>query len=397
VSFAAEVAARSSTRAAVELANLVRETVAADAAREVLHLRLGVLDPALRRPHHRRLLRDALVATLDAARARIFDLPNGDLVAVARGPTGTLDRAEAALRGALDTGGASNTGGASDRATSLAVRRMRLPEEAAQLLTTAAESLGLEPGEPVGELPGLPGPPVGSAGLAAAEAALAAADLESVTLSQSVCRLDPDAGTTEPLWEDRRIAWPALAALVLPGRDLAAAPGLARRLARAAEARLLAELARPAAQVEWRAVGLPLAPATLEGPAFARFAEALPAGRRAEVTVALRPGDVMADPGVPARIVPGLRARGFRVALDDAAPGLFALLPPARLGVDLIRLRWSPALPGAVPEAVAALLAAAGERVVLVGVDRPAAIAWGWEAGLRLFQGPLVERRRRGA
>jgi hypothetical protein len=386
MSFAAEAATRSTARAAVELAALVRETVAADATREVLHLRFAILDPTLRRPHHRRLLRDALVAALDAARARIFDLPNGDIVAIARPPAALLDGAEAALRGALDP------------AATAAVRRLRLPEEAAQLLTTAAESLGLEPGDvPPGALPAPAAPPVGSAGLAAAEAALAAADLEAVTIAQTVCRLDPDAGTPEPLWEDRRIAWPALAALVLPGRDLDAAPGLARRLARAAEARLLAELARPAAQLEWRPVGLPLAPATLEGPAFARFAAALPAGRRGEITVALRPGDLLADPGVPARLLPILRQRGFRVALDDASPALFALLPPARLGVDLIRLRWSPQLPGAVPDALAALLAAAADRVVLAGVDRPAAIAWGWEAGLRLFQGPLVERRRRGA
>lgn len=386
MSFTAEAAARSAARAAVELASLVREAVAADAAREVLHLRFTALDPALRRPHHRRLLRDALVSALDATRARIFDLPNGDVVAVARPPAAALDGAEAALRGALDPGAAP------------AIRRLRLPDEAAQLLTTAAESLGMEPGEPaLAALPAPPSPPLGSAGLAVAEAALAAADLEAVTTAQAVCRLDPDEGTTQPLWEDRRIAWPALAALVLPGRDLDAAPGLARRLARAAEARLLAELARPAAQMEWRPVGLPLAPATLEGAAFARFADALPTGRRAEVTVALRPGDILADPGVPARLAPALRARGFRVALDDAAPAIFALLPPARLGVDLIRLRWSPGLPGAVPEGLAALLAAAADRVVLAGVDRPAAIAWGWEAGLRLFQGPLVERRRKGA
>jgi hypothetical protein len=385
VSFPAEAASRSAARAAIELAALVREAVAADATREVLHLRFAALDPALRRPHHRRLLRDALVAALAAARARIFDLPNGDVVAVAKPPAALLDGAEAALRGALDPAAAP------------AVRRLRLPEEAAQLLTTAAESLGMEPAAPEDAAPGtLACPPLGSAGLAAAEAALAAADLEAVTIAQTVCRLDPEAGTPEPLWEDRRIAWPALAALVLPGRDLDAAPGLARRLARAAEARLLAELARPAAQMEWRPVGLPLAPATLEGAAFARFADSLPAGRRGEVTVALRPGDVLADPGAPARLAPALRARGFRVALDDAAPGLFALLPPARLGVELIRLRWSPALPGAVPDSLAALLAAAAERVVLTGVDRPAAIAWGWEAGLRLFQGPLVERRRRG-
>jgi hypothetical protein len=380
-----EIATRGTTRAAVDLSALVRESLTADAAREVLQLRFDGLAPALRRPQHRRQLREALLAALGVVRAQIFDLPNGDLITVARPPAASLDGAEAALRDALpDAAGA-------------AITRLRLPEDSALLLNTVAESLGLEPGEAPRPAPrGPAGPPLDSAALAAAEAALAAADLEGVTTAQAVCRIDPDSGMPEPLWQDRRIAWPALTALILPGRDLEAAPGLARRLARVAEARLLAELVRPVAQRQWRPIGMPLAPATLEGVAFARFAAALPAGRHGETTLAIRPCDVLADPGLPARLRPMLAARGFRFALDDAAPSLFALLPPGRLGLDVIRLRWSPALPVAVPPALAALLAEAAERVVLTGVDRPAAIAWGWEAGLRLFQGPLVERRRNG-
>jgi hypothetical protein len=385
MTLAEEVATRGTTRAAVDLSALVRDSLTADAAREVLHLRLDGLAPTLRRPQHRRQLRDALMAALGVVRAQVFDLPNGDIVTVARPPATSLDGAEAALRDALPDAAAP------------AVIRLRLPEDAARLLTTVAESLGLEPGEaPRPARPPLAGPPLDSTALAAAEAALNAADLEGVTTAQAVCRIDPDSGMPEPLWQDRRIAWPALTALVLPGCDLDAAPGLSRRLARVAEARVLAELARPVAQRLWRPIGMPLAPATLEGPAFTRFAAALPAGRHGETTVAIRPTDVLADPGLPARLAPLLRGRGFRFALDDAAPSLFALLPPGRLGVDVIRLRWSPALPGAVPPALAALLAEAPERVVLTGIDRPAAIAWGWEVGLRLFQGPLVERRRGG-
>lgn len=385
MTLAEEIATRGTTRAAVDLSALVRGSLTADAAREVLQLRLGALPPPLRRPQHRHQLREVLLAALGAVRAQIFDLPNGDIVTVARPTAGILDGAEAALRDALPDAAAP------------ALIRLRLPEDAARLLTVVAESLGLEPGQaPRPDRPARAGPALDSAGLAAAEAALAAADLEGVTTAQAVCRIDPDNGMPEPLWQDRRIAWPALTALVLPGRDLDAAPGLARRLTRVAEARLLAELARPVAQRLWRPIGMPLMPATLEGAAFARFADALPAGRHGETTIAIRPADLLADPGLPARLRPMLAARGFRFALDDAAPGLFALLPPERLGVEVIRLRWSPALPDQVPPALAALLAKAPERVVLTGVDRPAAIAWGWEAGLRLFQGPLVERRRNG-
>jgi len=368
-------------RAAAELAALVRETVAANASREVLHLRIGALAPELRRPHHQRLLRDALEPLFAAGRTRVFDLPNGDVVAVAPPPALGLETARRALLRALDASSAE------------VVMALRLPEEAAQLLAAASQSLGLEP--PVtARPPALPGTPLGTAELVAAEHAIGQADLESVTLSQSVCRLDPDGGAARPIWEDRRISWEALANAVLPGVAIAAAPALQRRLARAAEARMLAELARPRAQGRWRAVGLALAPATLLGAGFARFDAALPAGRRQDITLGLAPRDLLADPAGFLAARDAARARGYRLALDDAPIELLGLLPPVRLGLDVVRLRWSPALPGAAPALSEALGAGEPDRLVLAGVDRPAAIAWGWEVGIRLFQGPLVERRR---
>lgn len=372
-------------RAAAELAALVRETVAANAVRDVLHLRMAGLTPAMRRPHHQRLMRDALEPALAGARTRVFDLPNGDVVAVAPPPALALETARRALARTLDA------------AAQDAVRSLKLPEAAAQLLAAAAESLGLEPA-PEAVDPGEPRPPLSTAQVAAAERALARADLEPVTSNQSVCRMDPDGSPAVVLWEDRRVSWPALSELALGGADTGASSALRRRLARLAEQRMLAEIGRPAAQVAWRPVGLPLTPATLACPAFQRFDAGLPAGRRKEITIGFRPADVLADPAGFMAARDAVRARGFALALDDAAAGLLVVLPLARLGLDVVRLRWSPELPMAVPPALAALLAEeeGPDAVVLVGVDRPAAIAWGWEVGIRRFQGTLVERRRRG-
>jgi hypothetical protein len=35
----------------------------------------------------------------------------------------------------------------------------------------------------------------------------------------------------------------------------------------------------------------------------------------------------------------------------------------------------------------------AGVEIVLAGADSPAAIAWGWARGIRLFQGPALPPR----
>jgi hypothetical protein len=378
-----EVERRQGIRAAADLAQLVRETVAAGATREVLHLRIGALGPAFSRPHHHRLLRDALEPLISAGRTRVFDLPNGDVVAVAPPPALGLEAARRALVRSLDS------------AAGDILLALRLPEEAAQLLAATSDSLGLEPPPQPAE-DSARGLPFTTAALMEAEQAIAQADLGPFTLSQAVCALDPEDATARVLWEDQRIAWAALAAFLLPGVDLAAAPALASRLARTAEQRLLAELVRSQALRRWRPVGVALAPATVLSPAFGRFEAALPAGRREQVTIAFRPADLLAAPAAFRAALDAVRARGFRCALEVPSAALLATLPIAPLGLDAVLLAWSPGLPAAPAGALQALLGGQEgvARVVLTGVDRPAGIAWGWEAGLRLFQGPLVERRR---
>ncbi|MGX9962268.1 hypothetical protein ACVFYP_03035 [Roseomonas sp. F4] len=366
-------------RAAAELAALVRESVAAHAVRDVLHLRLAAMGPELRRPHHQRLLRAALEPVLAAARTRVFDLPNGDVIAIAPPPGLALEHARQALLRTLDAGAAD------------AVQSMRLPEGAARLLAITADSLGLTEHHAPAQSSAATAP-ITSFDLAMAERSLAQADLEAMTLVQSVCLLDPDGAAAEPLWEDRRIVWASLGEAVLPGIDLTESP-LRRRLARLAEARMLAEIGRPAAQLGSRRIGLPVAPATIASAAFGRFDAGLPAGRRQDITLAFRPAEVLADPAAFALARDTARSRGYRLALDDAPVELLETLPPDRLGIDLVRLRWSPDLPVATPPALALLLQRP-DGIVLSGVDRPAAIAWGWEVGIRHFQGPLVERRR---
>ena len=156
---------------------------------------------------------------------------------------------------------------------------------------------------------------------------------------------------------------------------------------------MLAELVRPRVLSDWRPVGLRLAPATLLSPAFGRFEAALPTGRRETVTISLEAAALLADPAgfLAARDL--ARSKGFRLALEVGSAGLLGLMPALAAEMDVLRLPWSPALPAAPPQALSLLLGGA-QRLLLTEVDRPAAIAWGWEAGIGMFQGPLVEKRR---
>jgi len=359
---------------ALALAQLVREAVVAEVPRQALHLRLSRLAPRLRRGHHRRLLREALEPALRPVRSRLFELPNGDLVAVAPPDGRHLREAEAVLAILL---------GEDTLAEGPLHAVLGLPRDAAALLAAVEDSLGPpltarpRPAAPASFAP---------AALAALEGALRGASLARFLRRRPVCRLARGGAAPALAWEEWRLAWPELRAVLAPAAEPEAAPWLGRRLRRLLDRRLLAELTRPEEARRRGPLGLCLAAATLGEPAFLRLDALLDAPMRAATVLALPAGDALADPEGFAFARDFARARGYRLALDLPGPELLAAFPPDRVGVELLRLPWSPGLAALAP-------ALPPGRVVLVGADRAAAIGWGWEAGVTLFEGRLLRPR----
>jgi len=359
---------------ALALAHLVRESVAAGAEREALHVRLSRLGPQLRQGHHRRLVQEALAPVLRPARSRLFELPNGDLVAISPPQGEHLRNAQRTL--------ATLFGTEADEPSSTVL--LQLPRDAVALLAAVEDALG----RPLDPLP--PAALTGAearfdpADLAVLERALRGASIARFLRRRPICRLTPG-GEAELVWEEWRLAWPELLAALLPGPDPAAAPWLRRRLRRILERRQLAELADPAEARRRGPIGLCLAAATLGEEEFLRLDALLGASQRQRTVIALPIEDLLADAGEFAFARAFAQARGYQVALDVAQASHLALLAPARLADDLIRLSWSPDLP-----ALTAPLPRLPERVVLTGADRAAAIGWGWEMGITLFEGRLL-------
>lgn len=371
--------------AAVALAGLVREAVAAGVERRVLLFQPARLSPARRRAPQAAMLRDAWEGLRRSSRTRVFDLPRGALVALEAPPGHHLAEARETLAAMLDPAEAG-----------AAVALLRLPEEAAAVLAAVEDALGLTAAvraaapAPAGRAPD------GEA-IAAAERALAAADLGAFLRHRRVCRLVPGGGAPEPQWEDLRLSLPDLRDALLPGCDLAAAPALWRRLRRTLDRRLLAGLARAEAMRGRGPLSVALALDSVTSPEFLRLDALWPAALRGALTVAIAPQEAAADAAGFAFARAFLAARGHRLMLDAEGPAAVLAMPASRAGAGLTRLRWSGALPplgSPAAEALRAALPVAPEAVVLAGVDRPAAIAWGWEMGITLFQGRLIESRR---
>ena len=361
------------------LQGLVRDCAAARVERRVLLLRADMLPPRLARPHHLRLMRDALDPLLSAERARLHDLPKGQLAVSWRGP------APALLRQSLETmehllGSGLRVGPAAARSL---VRLFDLPGDGAELLTAAGIKDDAEAAPPRRRaILAAPLPmPLDSAALATMERQLAAADMTRFARREPVRRLDGKEARLA--WERRRLSIPELAETLAPGRDIRADAWLFRRLTRVLDSRMLALLSAPFELHHAGPFSLGLNVGSILGSEFLRFDSALPSRLRGRVVLELQPADVLADPAAFAFARGFAHARGYRMLLRGVTAASLPLLCLPPMELDYVQLRWSPDLMRVAP---AALRAGTAEWV-LSRADDADALQWGRDQGFSLFRG----------
>jgi len=359
------------------LAALVRDCEAAGIRRRCLMLRLSLLPSDLRKPHHLRLARDALDPLLSADRAQRFILPNHDIAMVWRG---TADLLLDASRRAVTAMFADVDVPMPDPGRFWCV--LDVPADIEAVRRLIAESLA-DVSPPHAESP--PGEPLDATALAALETALAQANVARFARRRAVCARGAD-GMFRVAWEVRTLAVEELCADLAPGRAARAEPWLYRRLTRTLDRRLLALLAATSELRSAGPFGLDLNVASMLGADFLRFDAALPQGLRGRVTLGLQPPDILAD--LPAFLFARdfARARGYRLLLRLPAADLLAMLPPARLGFDLVEITWSQAAIALAAD----LLDQEEGRIVLAGADSADALVWGRAHGIGLFEGRLA-------
>ena len=367
-------------RDAERLAALARECRASGIPRRVLLLRLSSLPQHRVQPHQLRLMHEALVPLGVADRANFYRLPNEDLAVTWRGHAG------AALQESLDTIHLLFTGNVAPAAepNALAVV-LDLPAQADTLLRSIAEAL-----RPAAPLPPPLPPrratkPLDQAAVAALEAALAQASVDRFARRRPVCALVAGRGF-ELRWEKRFLSVAEIFEALLPDRAPAADPWLFLRLTRALDRRMLMQLAAPAELREAGPFSLDLNVASILSAEFLRFDGELPATLRGKVVLNLRTEDMLADPAAFVFARDFARGRGYRLLLRGITAERLPLFPRHLSGLDLLQLRWSPALAAAELEA----LLPEHTTLLLSGVDTPEALAWGRGHRIRLFQGKLV-------
>lgn len=375
------------------LAEALDRALRAPQGRAVLVLHLSRLARPAPRPHHGRIAHAVLQDAAQRHDGQVFSLGNGDM-ALLCGRSGLAGDGPAALPAILLRLFRAD---ASDPARLLSV--WSLEERVDQLRAWVAERLADPAAAPAPFR--APEPPQPAPSLEAIEAALRAAALPELIRRQTAVLALPGEPVLRPLFRELALSVPAIEARLAVAGLATLDPFLFRHLAGTLDTRILAlltdemEAGSPAAaRPGGPALHLNLTMPAILSDGFAAFAAACRArGIAAGAEIAL--AEICADHDAFLAARERLRTAGIRLVVDEVSHLALLLTAPEALRADLLKLEWSPRLPGA-PGAERAALAKALHRigpgrVVLQRADTEGAVTWGLQQGIRRFQGRQVD------
>ena len=369
------------------------------AGRQAVHLHLSLLKPHNRLSYHIRIAVITFAHLVTPFGGQIFALANCDIVFTVAGVArGEIDAAVEKVRAlfkedplALDGPGEANSfcswyDIAADYDLFLA---------AARALAVAGERERRETAATAPSRPGATTVAMDPAVLARIEQALERADLTNVMRRQPICEIVPD-GAPEPIFRELYVSIPDLQKLISPGINLTADRWLFQRLTATLDRRMLALIPRYSDSSIASRFSLNLNLGTVLSREFLAFDAALQAVARGTVVIEMPSIDMLADPGAFLFARDFLRERGYRVCLDGLSHLAARLFDGEGLGVDYVKIVWSPDLGDArtgqrfhvLRETVRRI---GDNRVILCRCDAEEAVELGHSFGISLFQGRRID------
>lgn len=225
---------------------------------------------------------------------------------------------------------------------------------------------------------------------------IARADLSNLLRRQAVCAISGDE-PPKPIFREVYVSIADLRDAVMPAYEIASDPWLFRHLTQTLDKRVLALLRRNDDSALAHSYSLNLNVATLLSPEFLAFDANLRTGARGSIVIEIEKVDIFADLGAYVFAREFVRERGYRLCLDGVTALTLPFIDRERLGLDLVKLFWSPDMADhpdsdRARELEAALERAGRSRVILARCDGPEAVEFGQSLGIRLFQGRHLDR-----
>ena len=371
------------------------------AGRRAIVIHLSRLRPDNRRAHHIRIAVNTFEALVKQFNGQIFVLQNADIVFVCRDASiAVIDDAIMRLRYLFgdDPLAAEFDDGVPDRfATWYDIERdypaffawaEEVYEQAVKRQKRLAAIAGSAPQEER--------QPMDAPALAELVSAIERADLTNVMRRQAICAIMGEE-VPKPVFREVYVSIADLRNAIMPKRDIASDRWLFQHLTQHLDRRVLTLLRRNDEAALAHSYSINLNISTLLSQEFLQFDQSLRAGARGTIIVELQKLDIFADLGAFVFARDYLRERGYRVCLDGVSGVTLSFIERERLGLDLVKLFWTPDMADAMATERIAQFREAVERtgrsrIILARCDSEDAIAFGQSLGLRLFQGRHIDR-----
>jgi hypothetical protein len=229
------------------------------------------------------------------------------------------------------------------------------------------------------------------------EAFLIRADLSNLMRRQPVCAITPTNPNPQPVFRELYISIADLQQTVLPEFDLASNLWLFQHLTQTLDSRMLSMLIRNDDTSIASSFSINLNVQTILSPPFLNFDSSLKAVARGTVVIELQAIDIFGEMGAYMFARDFMRERGYRICLDGLNHLTLQFIDRDRLGLDLLKLIWTPDMADDVTGTRATELKehvdrCGRARIILSRCDSDEAVRFGQSLGITMYQGRYVDR-----
>ncbi len=230
--------------------------------------------------------------------------------------------------------------------------------------------------------------------LARVEDALGRADLSNYVRRQFVCRVDSKL-IPEQEFSELFISINDLRETLMPGVNLTSNRWLFHHLTETLDKRMLSMLSKTDAVSISGEISINANVKTLLSDEFQIFDDNVSASRRGAMVIELQKEDIFADLSSFLIAREFVQERGYRVLLDGLTIQTMTMIDREKLGCDLAKLIWTPALVDGGDEIKETLTEIAGRggggRMIMCRCDTRESVEFGRSCGIDRFQGRFVE------
>ena len=374
------------------------------AGRMAVHIHLSRLQSHNRREHHTRVATTTFEDMIKSFDGQLFQLSNKDLVFVCKGGyVGDLDQAVVRLRYLFSEDPLTQYEDDNSDAGFCTWYRLetdynRFLEAMRRVYKTAeqerreAERVKAVFSGPADEPPRKPLTPQMLGSLVSA---LEKADLSSMVRMQSICALAGEQDP-EPVFAEKFVSVNELEKTALDNVSIAADPWLFKYLTYTLDKRMMRQIESDQGH-EKQPFSLNLNVGTILSEEFQRFDKGVGIGLKGRLVIELQKMDIFSDMGAYMFARDYLREKGYKVCLDAMTHLTLPYVDRERLGLDLIKIFWSPELlsPGReklLDDLETHIQKAGRARIIMARCDDEQAINMGRRLGISLFQGHHIDK-----